>query len=199
MTELVTPETIADDRAELARLYPYLEQYQQLALKHKIADIFQDNGGKYVELQIILGLTTNGKRMGNDATDKNGKEYEIKTVNINGKPEFTTHHHLKQVIIDKYRKVSWFFAIYKGIKLLAIYRVDPDGMEKHYLKWEAKLNGGADHINNTKIAVRAVMNDGVLVWDREGKGSFSLPVAPRQPRKQNPSVPKNSVTAALLY
>jgi hypothetical protein len=34
------------DLDELQRLFPYIREYQALANKHGINDIFQDNGGK---------------------------------------------------------------------------------------------------------------------------------------------------------
>jgi hypothetical protein len=34
------------DTKELERLFPYIREYQALASKHGIGDIFQDNGGK---------------------------------------------------------------------------------------------------------------------------------------------------------
>lgn len=165
----------AEDQAELSRLFPYVRQYQQLALKHKINDIFQDNGGKYLQLQIILGLTTNGKREGNDAVDAYGNEYEIKTVNLDLQKQFSTHHHLNPVIIAKYRQVSWYFCVYRGIELQVIYLMTPQAMEKHYQKWEATLADGRAHINNPKVPLKDVMIDGQLVWLPPGVTQFHLP------------------------
>jgi hypothetical protein len=165
----------ADDHDELTRLFPAVRQYQQLALKHKINDIFQDNGGKYLQLQIILGLKTNGKREGNDATDADGNEYEIKTVNLDLQKQFSTHHHLNPVIIAKYRQVSWYFAVYRGIELQVIYLMTPAAMEKHYQKWETTLSDGRKHINNPKVPLTDVMRDGQLVWLPPGVNQFRLP------------------------
>lgn len=169
------PNPYGDDEAELLRLFPAVRQYQQLALKHKINDIFQDNGGKYLQLQIILGLTTNGKREGNDAIDANGNEYEIKTVNLDLQKHFSTHHHLNPVIITKYRQVSWYFAVYRGIELQVIYLMTPQAMEKYYQRWETTLSDGRKHINNPKVPLKDVMREGQLVWLPPGVRQFTLP------------------------
>lgn len=170
------PDPFAEDKAELSRLFPAVRQYQQLALKHKINDIFQDNGGKYLQLQIILGLTTNGKREGNDAVDIHGNEYEIKTVNLDLQKQFSTHHHLNPVIIAKYRQVSWYFAVYRGIELQVIYLMTPQAMEPHYRKWEATLaQPGRVHINNPKVPLKDVMRDGQQVYLAPFLTEFVLP------------------------
>lgn len=169
------PYFYSNDKDELSRLFPYVREYQKLALKHKIADIFQDNGGKYLELQIILGLTTTGKREGNDATDADGNEYEIKTVNLDLQKQFTTHHHLNHNIIAKYRRVSWYFAVYRGIELQVIYLMTPDMMEPHYRKWEAMLSDGRKDINNPKIPLKDIVRDGIVAHVPKGMPRFTFP------------------------
>ena len=47
-------------------LYPYIQKYQDLALKHGIDDVFQDNGGKLLQVILITGLTVLEGREGND-------------------------------------------------------------------------------------------------------------------------------------
>lgn len=42
------------DRIVLGRLLPALREYQALAAKHGIHDIFQDNGGKLLQVLLIL-------------------------------------------------------------------------------------------------------------------------------------------------
>jgi hypothetical protein len=69
------------DKKKLEMLLPSIRQYQKLATKHGIGDIFQDNGGKLLQLILITNLKVTGKREGNDARDQNGKEYELKSVN----------------------------------------------------------------------------------------------------------------------
>lgn len=181
-------------------LVPYIEQYQELASKYNIKDIFQDNGGKYLQLMMVLNLRTDGAREGNDAIDENGNEYEIKTVNLELQNQFTTHHHMNPTIIAKYRKVDWFFAPFLGIKLKAIYKLTPKDMEPFYQKWEAKwyADEGKD-INNPKIPLSYVMQHGELIWLPPGEKSFVPPVIvkdpnrPRRPRKKKVTLADISV------
>lgn len=84
--------TTNPDYQEYLRLFPAIQEYQDLANRYNIAYIFQDNGGKYVQLLILLALKTDGRREGNDAFDENGVEFEIKTVNVELTRSFSTHH-----------------------------------------------------------------------------------------------------------
>ncbi|HCM1865277.1 TPA: restriction endonuclease [Salmonella enterica subsp. houtenae serovar 43:z4,z32:-] len=186
-------ETVpTSDKERFLELFPYIREYQKLASKYKINDIFQDNGGKYLQLLMILDLTTDGAREGNDAIDAAVNEYEIKTVNIELQHQFTTHHHMNPVIIAKYRKVDWYFAAFKNIELQVIYKLTPDKMEPFYQKWENKwYNDGGKDINNPKISLKYVMDNGEVVWLPEGIDSFikpklirnrSVPINKRKPR-----------------
>ena len=134
------------DKAELDRLFPYIREYQVLASKHGIGDIFQDNGGKLLQLLLITGLKGAGSREGNDAQDKHGREYELKSVNTLLTQSFSTHHHMNPTILAKYRQVDWVFAIYEGIELQSIYLMKPAGLEFYFSKRETKWHesGGRD-------------------------------------------------------
>lgn len=153
------------DKAELDRLFPYIREYQVLASKHGIGDIFQDNGGKLLQLLLITGLQGAGSREGNDARDEHGREYELKSVNASLTQSFSTHHHMNPTILAKYRKVDWVFAIYEGIELQSIYLMKPEGLEFYFSKWETKWHesGGKD-INNPKIPVKFVVEGGKLIF-----------------------------------
>jgi hypothetical protein len=157
------------DAKLLAELFPAVRLYQKLAVKHGIPDIFQDNGGKLLQVCLILGLTVLKSREGNDAKDADGQEYELKTVNLSRTDQFTTHHHLNPTIIAKYRKVPWIFATYKGIELEEIYLLMPDDMEYWFERWEAKWHddGGKD-INNLKVPFKYVKKHGQLLHGAEG-------------------------------
>lgn len=143
------------DAALLRSLLPAIRQYQMLASKHGIDDIFQDNGGKVLELLLTLGLQGIPGRNGNDAVDQAGKEYEVKTTNLdNRSPAFTTNHHLNRDILRKYRCCDWIFATYIGIDMQEVYLVHPADLEDRYFRqWENKLISGEGHLNNPKIAI----------------------------------------------
>lgn len=146
-------------------IYPAVLKLQKLAEKHGISDIFQDNGGKLLQVLLITGLEILPGREGNDAKDVDGNEYELKSVNILLTKSFSTHHHMNPVIIEKYRKVDWIFAVYEGIRLLSIHQLTPSDLEFYYRKWEAKWNkdGGRD-INNPKIPLKYVMEHGIRIY-----------------------------------
>jgi hypothetical protein len=153
------------DADVMRKLLPGIREYQALARKHGIGDIFQDNGGKLLQLLLLTGLRIVPGREGNDARDEDGREYELKTVNVALTKSFSTHHHLNPTIIDKYRGVDWIFGVYEGIELLNIYAMPPAGLEEYFTKWERKWHdsGGKD-INNPKIPLRHVVDNGTLIY-----------------------------------
>jgi hypothetical protein len=156
-----------DDLSILEELFPTIRRYQELATRHGINDIFQDNGGKLLQVLLLLGLTVIPGREGNDAVDQDGNEYELKSVNIDLTKSFSTHHHMNPAIIAKYRKVDWIFAVYRNIEIQAIYRLIPQDLEFFYKKWEQKWHddGGKD-INNPKIPLAYVARHGELLYGK---------------------------------
>ena len=156
---------IHPDKKILDSIFPHIRNYQELAEKHGINDIFQDNGGKLLQVILSTSLEVLPGREGNDAKDSNGNEYELKSVNTLLTKGFSTHHHMNPTIIAKYRKVDWVFAVYEGIELLSIYQITPDQLEPYYKKWEEKweTDGGKD-INNPKIPLTYVEEHGKLIF-----------------------------------
>ena len=63
------------DKAKLDKRWPAIKEYQKLAEAHGINDIFQDNGGKLLQVLLITGLIQLPGREGNDAKDDDGNEY----------------------------------------------------------------------------------------------------------------------------
>ena len=153
------------DKETLEKLFYYVRQYQLLADKHGIGDIFQDNGGKLLQVLLTSGLKILPGREGNDAVDEFGREYELKSVNISLTKGFSTHHHLNPSIIRKYRSVDWLFAIYEGIELVSIRLLTPENLELYFSGWEQKWHdsGGKD-INNPKIPVKYVIEKGKIIF-----------------------------------
>jgi hypothetical protein len=156
------------DKAILDDLFPYIQRYQDLAAQHGINDIFQDNGGKILQVLLVTGLKVIPGREGNDAKDSDGNEFELKSVNIALTKSFSTHHHINPRIIEKYRQVDWIFAVYRGIILLSIYKLTPPALEHYYTQWQEKWHskGGKD-INNPKIPLKYVMEHGELLYSSE--------------------------------
>jgi hypothetical protein len=158
------------DSALLIELFPAVRIYQELASKHGINDIFQDNGGKILQVLLLLGLRVLPGREGNDAVDDEGNQYELKSVNIRLTRSFSTHHHINPVIIGKYRKVRWIFAVYEGIEIKTIFLMTPAALEPYYQRWEEKwrADGGKD-INNPKIPLKFVEANGTLLYENIAK------------------------------
>jgi transcriptional regulator with XRE-family HTH domain len=167
-------------KSDLERLQEGLEgvrSLQRLANEYDIADIFQDNGGKVLQLLILLGLKQSKGREGNDAVDEDGNEYELKTINLSLNPNagITTHHHLTKEIIKKYRTVTWYIGLYEGIELIEIWKVHPSQLEELFASWEKWID---DHNgqprNNPKIPLRYVRK-GERVYKNPGKPEYTQP------------------------
>lgn len=153
------------DLTLLNQLLPTIREYQELATRHGINDIFQDNGGKLLQVLLVTGLQVISGREGNDARDSEGREYELKSINVSlTTKSFSTHHHINQRIIDKYRQVDWMFAVYEGIELQSIYKMIPQQLEKYFSKWEQKYRRENKDINNPKIPMSYVKEQGELVF-----------------------------------
>jgi len=153
------------DAEILEALFPYIRQYQSLANRYGIADIFQDNGGKLLQILVLTGLKAIPGREGNDAVDEEGQEYELKSVNIELTRSFSTHHHLNPGILAKYRRVKWIFAVYRNIELQEIYVLEPEKLESFFSKWEKQwLDRGGKDINNPKIPLQHVRQAGHRIY-----------------------------------
>lgn len=163
------PDTVEDPvkpteqrKNDFERLQEGLENVrvlQRLANEYDIADIFQDNGGKVLQLLILLGLKQSKGREGNDAIDEDGNEYELKTINLSLNPRagVTTHHHLTKEIIKKYRKVTWYIGLYESIELIEIWKVHPSKLERLFSTWEKWIDEhNGQPSNNPKIPLRYV-------------------------------------------
>jgi hypothetical protein len=170
------------DAKRLDALFPNIREFQKLATAHGINDIFQDNGGKLLQLLLLTGLKISPGREGHDALDDHGNEYELKTVNVLLTSSFSTHHHLNHTIIEKYREVDWYLAVYKGIEIQEIYRMTPKQLAPFFEHWEAMLDDeGRTHINNPKIPVKFVRERGTLFYE-------TTPQLPAPPAPVNPPI-----------
>jgi transcriptional regulator with XRE-family HTH domain len=176
LLSLITVNEFHTPIQKLNFLFPFIRQYQKLAEEtNGINDVFQDNGGKLLQVLLITGLVDIPGREGNDAVDKKGNQYELKSVNILLTKSFSTHHHMNPTIIAKYRHVDWIFAVYESIELKEIYRLTPKQLEPYYSAWEAKWhNDGGKDINNPKIPLKYVRTNGQKLYKMEDDGIFRL-------------------------
>lgn len=155
------------DAGRLAELMSHAHDMQALADKYGISDIFQDNGGKLLQVLIRLGAVNIPGRMGNDIVWL-GSETELKTLNmrLGAGHGFTTAHHLDAGILAKYRSVPWVFCTCEGIEVSEAWWVHPIDMEPVFADWEAKLAvkvpdaKGRIHLNNPKVPQKLVRRVG---------------------------------------
>ncbi len=174
------------DLDKLNKLLPSIREYQALASEHGIDDIFQDNGGKLLQMLLLTGLTGLPGREGNDAVDATGHEYELKSVNVGKVKGFSTHHHLNAAILAKYRKATWLFGVYSGIEIRCIYLVQADKLEPYFEKWEKHGKFADPGINNPKLPVAFVRSVGELIYGEHAE-------FPRKQRVKKVKVVKGKV------
>ena len=134
--------------AEIESVWEGVEKAQRLADQYGIPDIFQDAGGKMLQLAVATGLDIVGGRTGADASDRIG---------------FTTNHHLTHDTIARYRTRRWVFAMYNRITLMEAYLVEAADLEPVFKKWEHTLRS-KDHINNPKIPASYVRDAGQVMY-----------------------------------
>ena len=155
------------DLQEFNLLLESVRKLQFLARKHGIRDVFQDNGGKLLQVLLTLNLIVIPGRNGNDLKNEENEEFELKTVNSSLTQSFSTHHHMNKTIINKYRPIPWIFAVYDDIELKEIYRVHPLFMSSFYDKWEEQIEIKNKELNNPKIPLDFVKQNGNLLWKNE--------------------------------
>lgn len=153
------------DWEKLEGLMPAVREFQALATEHGIDDVFQDNGGKILQMLLALNLQGIPGREGNDAVDVEGREYELKSVNIHLTAGFSTNHHINVPIIEKYRQAHWAFAIYEGIEMRRAFSVPTEKLEEHFSKWEKQWNETEKDINNPKVPLKFVIDNGECLFD----------------------------------
>ncbi|PGH38900.1 MAG: XRE family transcriptional regulator [Candidatus Nephrothrix sp. EaCA] len=173
--DLIRPITPKTDIERLNELFPFIRKYQKLAEETcGINDVFQDNGGKLLQVLLVTGLINIAGREGNDAEDDKGNQYELKSLNAKLTSSFSTHHHMNPIIIKKYKKVNWIFAVFEGIELIEIFQLTPKDLAPYYKKWlkKWKADGNKD-INNPKIPLSFVREKGKLLYEAGHGGLFS--------------------------
>lgn len=149
----------------LDELWNQLTDLSNFAREFGIEDIFQDNGAKVLQQLIYLNFRIIPGREGHDAYSEDACEWEMKSINLETSATgFSTNHHTTHEIINNYRNVKWSFAIYHGITLEEIYVMSPRTLEPFFSQWDGQLNEGREHLNNPKIPVSFVRQNGVRVF-----------------------------------
>lgn len=153
---------------------------QAQASERHIHNVFDDGGYKELLMLTLFDLKKLD-REGDDAEDRQGRRYEMKTVarvNARGQRKsslsVTTEHTLTLTNIERYRRTFlWIVAVFDQSQPEAIYEVTPQALEPYFAAWEAKLLGQAesrsagsapDHLNNPKIPLSFIAAQGTRVW-----------------------------------
>ena len=163
MDKFFSPEHQAKIK-RLESLWENLHGLSKMAKEFGIEDMLQDNGLKVMQQLIYLNMDILPGREGNDSISPSGTEWEMKSINILLVSGFSTNHHTTLDIINKYRCVPWSFAIYEDITLKEIYVMKAQTLEPLFSKWEKELLTGRSHLNNPKIPVKFVRQNGLKVF-----------------------------------
>lgn len=140
------------------------EKLKKLAKAYGIVDPFSDNGVKVLQIAVATGLDIMPGRLGPDAVDRIGNEYEIKTVDLDKKNSgFSTNHHLNNAVIDRFTSRRFVFATYQGSTLVEAYLVESHQLRAIFAKWRRDLKGRT-HLNNPKIPIETVRELGVPMY-----------------------------------
>ncbi|BEI48662.1 hypothetical protein AWA2013_00680 [Lactiplantibacillus plantarum] len=145
----------------------------ELAKSDGINDIFQDNGAKVLQQLFMSNMQFLPGRQGNDAIDENGIEWEFKSINTQTTASgFVTDHHTTYELLDRFNSIPWLFSIYHGIQLQEMYVISPgklDDWVKHQRENLDKREPDNKTLNNPKIPIKYVKNNGVKVYPIDGK------------------------------
>ena len=162
-------------KTEVDVLWLQLQTLQDMANDFGISDIFQDNGAKILQQLVYLNFKGLEGREGNDAVDINGCEWEMKSINIaTGISGISTNHHLNHDILAKYKTIPWSISIYNNAQLLQIYVIGAEQLQPFIADCERKLETKTS-LNNPKISLRYVKDNGILIYDHE---TMSYPIDP---------------------
>lgn len=144
-----------------------LKKLSELAKNKGIEDIFQDNGAKVLQQLTISNMEFLPGREGNDAVDRNGIEWELKSININTTATgFSTDHHATQELLDRFNSVPWLFSVYRGINLEEMYVLSPGGLNDWVMHQKENLSKkiGQSSLNNPKIPLKYVRKVGTKIY-----------------------------------
>lgn len=142
-----------------------MEDIQKIADKQGIFDILTDNGIRALQVSVALGFKLIPGKLGNDLSDNNNNEYELKTTNIKISKSYGSATMLTKPILERFRNTKWIFGEFVGFRLQRIYFIHAAQLEDIYFKkWETILQTKS-HIGNPKIDVLKIRDIGELKYD----------------------------------
>jgi len=168
------PTHINTRYAELETVWDGVLAFQNLAEHYGVHDIFQDAGGKMVQLAVATGVELVEDRNGPDAVDRIGNQYEIKSTDIaKTTGGFSTNHHLNHATIKKFSSRRFIFAIYEGITLMEAYFVEAKQLEPYFANWRRKLKTKT-HLNKPIITVKCIREKGTVAYLKDVAPDWAL-------------------------
>ena len=162
------------DRLELSKERQVFDEYlqknkefEEFAKRFGISNLYKDSNLQQLQQALYLGLTFQPSRQSVDATDYNGHDWELKSLNINNQTKsFSTANPLTHNVIDRYRKCKFAFSLYDNTCLKKIYVMNPSDLECYFSKWEDSLRFKC-FLNNPNISLRYVEQNGFLVYNSD--------------------------------
>lgn len=161
---------------DITELLELAAKLQVHGTKNEIVSVFDDGGYRELLMGQLFDLQLHKGRHGDDATDDEGNNYELKTVNLvdtsgrlRKKPGVTTCHHVNQEIIRRYRGLhGWIIGVFFVNEPVEIYELDPQFVAAVLDGWEKRLNGeGITHINNPKLKFDDLRKHGILHYKND--------------------------------
>jgi len=158
-------------KADITEILELAAKLQEHGTKNEIVSVFDDGGYRELLMGKLFGLQLHKGRHGDDATDSEGHNYELKTVNLvdtSGKlrknPGVTTCHHVNPIIIQRYRGLhAWLVGIFFVNEPVEIYELDPQFVSRTLDTWENRLRDeDITHINNPKLKFQDIREHGIL-------------------------------------
>lgn len=164
---------VTGDITELLKLAAKLQYH---GTQRHIVSVFDDGGFREMLLAQLFDLELHLGRHGDDATDDEGHNYELKTVNLvdtsgnlRVNPGVTTCHHVNREIIRRYRNLhAWIVGIFFINDPVEIYEVHPEHIEAYLDAWEKRLDTeNISHINNPKVRLVDIRKNGILHYKND--------------------------------
>lgn len=159
------PHDRSVDLAQVETAFESLCAMQPLAIAYGITDIVDDQNAKLLSVLVLLGLQRVPGDAGPVVMDGDGTTYELRmATRSEGKPlNISTHRHLTQDVLQRYRNVSaWIVAVYEGIDLRTVYTVPPVLLESVFIAWDAPIVERRP-LNNPKMPI-GLIKQGEVVY-----------------------------------
>lgn len=162
------------DVERLNSTFKGLREAQTLATEYGISDVLQESSGKLLQVLIVLGLRLLPNRSGTAAADTEGNTYEIRMFNrsLSRNIGIPLQEEVDASTLAGYRAArAWFVAVYEGVTLKEIYRINPADLESLFRQWEKKLQQTGS-LKSPRLPLRYVRK-GQSIYPPDGSAAES--------------------------